>query len=556
MTNKIFRSSFITSVLAVLASIILIMGVLYNFFEGQLINELENEARLAEYALKNGDSSFFENFSDSVERITLISGDGRVLEDTMAKPEEMENHADREEVREALKYGSGTNVRYSKTLTEKTIYYARKTEDGKVLRVSTTQYSVITILLSLMQPFIVVMVIAFAISLLLSSRVSKKLIEPINNIDFDNPENCETYEELSPFLLKIAKQKKIISSQIEEARQFREEFRLITENMSEGFLVIDNNFKLLSHNAAALKLLNAGESCENVLELNRSSDFREAVNSALAGKRHENTLQLDDRTYNLIANPVFEQERVIGAVIVIIDVTETAKRETMRREFTANISHELKTPLTSISGFAELMKSGGMDETTVIDFSSSIYKEAQRLISLVSDIIKISELDGDVSHFEWEKADLYELSENAISTLKNSAEKKNVSINIIGGHAGVFGVRQILEEMIYNLCDNAIKYNRDGGTVDVIINTTDMNSSISVRDTGIGIPLQQQERVFERFYRVDKGRSKAEGGTGLGLSIVKHGAACHNAEISLESTVGSGTTITITFKRVSLKATV
>lgn len=556
MTNKIFRSSFITSVLAVLASIILIMGVLYNFFEGQLIKELESEARLAEYALKSGDSSFFENFSDSVERITLISGDGRVLEDTMAKPEEMENHADREEVREALKYGSGTNVRYSKTLTEKTIYYARKTEDGKVLRVSTTQYSVITILLSLMQPFIVVMVIAFAISLLLSSRVSKKLIEPINNIDFDNPENCETYEELSPFLLKIAKQKKIISSQIEEARQFREEFRLITENMSEGFLVIDNNFKLLSHNAAALKLLNAGESCENVLEINRTSDFREAVNSALAGKRHENTLQLDDRTYNLIANPVFEQERVIGAVIVIIDVTETAKRETMRREFTANISHELKTPLTSISGFAELMKSGGMDEATVIDFSSSIYKEAQRLISLVSDIIKISELDGDVSHFEWEKADLYELSENVISTLKNSAEKKNVSINIIGGHAGVFGVRQILEEMIYNLCDNAIKYNRDGGTVDVIINTTDMTSSISVRDTGIGIPLQQQERVFERFYRVDKGRSKAEGGTGLGLSIVKHGAACHNAEISLESTVGSGTTITITFKRVSLKATV
>lgn len=556
MTNKIFRSSFITSVLVVLASIILIMGVLYNFFESQLIKELESEAKLAEYALKSGDSSFFESFSNSGERITLISGDGRVLADTAAKAEEMENHADREEVREAMQYGSGTNVRYSKTLTEKTIYYAKKTEDGRVLRVSTTQYSVATILLSLMQPFIVVMVIAFAISLLLSSRVSKKLIEPINNIDFDNPEKCETYEELSPFLLKIAKQKKTISSQIKEARQLREEFRLITENMSEGFLVIDNNFKLLSHNAAALKLLNAEEICENVLELNRTGDFREAVSGALGGKRHENTLQLDDRTYNLIANPVFERERVIGAVIVIIDVTETAKREMMRREFTANISHELKTPLTSISGFAELMKSGGMDEAIVIDFSSSIYKEAQRLISLVSDIIKISELDGDVSHFEWEKSDLYELAENVISTLKNSAEKKNVSINLIGGHAGVFGVRQILEEMIYNLCDNAIKYNKDGGTVDIIINTTDMTASISVRDTGIGIPQQQQDRVFERFYRVDKGRSKAEGGTGLGLSIVKHGAACHNAEISLESTVGCGTTVTITFKRVSLKSAV
>ncbi|MGN0180307.1 MAG: ATP-binding protein [Monoglobaceae bacterium] len=556
MTNKIFRSSFFTSVLVVLASIILIMGVLYNFFESQLIKELESEAKLAEYALKNGDTSFFDGFSDSEKRITLIAEDGRVLADTGAKAEDMENHADREEVKEALQYGSGTNMRYSKTLTEKTIYYARKTEDGRVLRISTTQYSVLTILLSLMQPFIVVLVIALILSFILSSRVSKKLIEPINDIDLDNPEKCETYEELSPFLLKIAKQKKTISSQIKEARQLREEFRLITDNMSEGFLVIDSNFKLLSHNAAALRLLEAEESCENVLELNRTSDFREAVSNALGGKRHENTLQLGDRTYDLIANPVFEREKVIGAVIVIIDVTETAKRETMRREFTANISHELKTPLTSISGFAELMKSGGMDEATVIDFSSSIYKEAQRLISLVSDIIKISELDGDVSHFEWEKSDLHELAENVISTLKNSAEKKNVSINLIGGHAGVFGVRQILEEMIYNLCDNAIKYNKDGGTVDVIINTTDMTASVSVRDTGIGIPPQQQDRVFERFYRVDKGRSKAEGGTGLGLSIVKHGAACHNAEISLESTVGCGTTVTITFKRVSLKTTV
>lgn len=556
MTNKIFRSSFFTSVLVVLASIILIMGVLYNFFESQLIKELESEAKLAEYALKNGDTGFFDGFSDSEKRITLIAEDGRVLTDTGAKAEEMENHADREEVKDALQYGNGTNMRYSKTLTEKTIYYARKTEDGRVLRISTTQYSVLTILLSLMQPFIVVLVIALILSFILSSRVSKKLIEPINDIDLDNPEKCETYEELSPFLLKIAKQKKTISSQIKEARQLREEFRLITDNMSEGFLVIDSNFKLLSHNAAALRLLEAEESCENVLELNRTSDFREAVSNALGGKRHENTLQLGGRTYDLIANPVFEREKVIGAVIVIIDVTETAKRETMRREFTANISHELKTPLTSISGFAELMKSGGMDEATVIDFSASIYKEAQRLISLVSDIIKISELDGDVSHFEWEKSDLHELAENVISTLKNSAEKKNVSINLIGGHAGVFGVRQILEEMIYNLCDNAIKYNKDGGTVDVIINTTDMTASVSVRDTGIGIPPQQQDRVFERFYRVDKGRSKAEGGTGLGLSIVKHGAACHNAEISLESTVGRGTTVMITFKRVSLKTTV
>lgn len=549
LTNKIFRSSFFTSVFAVLVSLILIMGVLYNFFEGQLIQELKSEAKLSEYALGNGDASFIKDFLDINKRITLIAEDGTVIEDSRVDAKDMENHADREEVKEALEYGSGTNVRYSETLTEKTIYYAKKMSDGRVLRISTTQYSVLTILLGLIYPFIIILVIVFALSLFLSLKVSKKLIEPINNIDLDNPETCEAYDELSPFLLKIAKQKKTISSQIKEEQQLREEFRLITENMSEGFLVVDKNFKLLSYNTAALKLLNADENCENVLEINRTGDFRESIISALEGKHHENKLLLDEKTYNLIANPVFENDRVIGAVIVIIDITETMRRELMRREFTANVSHELKTPLTSISGFAELMKAGGIDENTVVDFSSSIYKEAQRLINLVSDIIKISKLDENEACFEWDNTDLYEISENVISTLKNSAEKKNIKVNLIGGHEVIFGVADILEEMIYNLCDNAIKYNKDGGTVDVIINASLDTVTVSVRDTGIGIPKQQQDRVFERFYRVDKSRSNKEGGTGLGLSIVKHGAICHNAELSLESNVGKGTTVTILFKR-------
>lgn len=549
MTSKIFRSVFFTSVLTLLASLVLVLGVLFGAFENQIEKELKSEAGYIAYTIENGDMDFFNRFSDSGKRVTLIDPNGEVIADTEADAGKMDNHSDREEVKEALKDGSGTNVRYSKTLTEKTVYYAQRLSNGTVLRVSTTQYTIITIILGLLQPLIFVLVIAMALSLFLSSKVSKRLVKPINSIDLDNPENCDTYDELSPLLHKIINQNRTIARQIEKARQVQEEFRLITENMSEGFLVIDKNTKILSYNSAALKLLDAEKAEDNVLTLNRTSGFIDAVTTALDGRRAENAMLHGDRTYNLIANPVFNNGEVIGAVIVIIDVTETAKREAMRREFTANVSHELKTPLTSISGFAELMKAGGIPEETVVDFSTSIYTEAQRLITLVTDIIKISELDEKSDRHDWEKVNLYELSRDVIKRLKISAEKKNVSFTLNGGDAEVYGVRQILDEMVYNLCDNAIKYNKEGGRVSVSVKDSDKGVTLSVSDTGIGIPQTQQSRIFERFYRVDKSRSKAEGGTGLGLSIVKHGAIYHNAEISVESEIGKGTKMTILFKK-------
>lgn len=549
MTSKIFRSVFFTSVLTLLASLVLVLGVLFGAFENQIEKELKSEAGYIAYTIENGDMDFFNRFSDSGKRVTLIDPNGEVIADTEADAGKMDNHSDREEVKEALKDGSGTNVRYSKTLTEKTVYYAQRLSNGTVLRVSTTQYTIITIILGLLQPLIFVLVIAMALSLFLSSKVSKRLVKPINSIDLDNPENCDTYDELSPLLHKIINQNRTIARQIEKARQVQEEFRLITENMSEGFLVIDKNTKILSYNSAALKLLDAEKAEDNVLTLNRTSGFIDAVTTALDGRRAENAMLHGDRTYNLIANPVFNSGEVIGAVIVIIDVTETAKREAMRREFTANVSHELKTPLTSISGFAELMKAGGIPEETVVDFSTSIYTEAQRLITLVTDIIKISELDEKSDRHDWEKVNLYELSRDVIKRLKISAEKKNVSFTLNGGDAEVYGVRQILDEMVYNLCDNAIKYNKEGGRVSVSVKDSDKGVTLSVSDTGIGIPQTQQSRIFERFYRVDKSRSKAEGGTGLGLSIVKHGAIYHNAEISVESEIGKGTKMTILFRK-------
>ncbi len=549
MTNKIFRSVFFTSVLTLAAGLVLAFGVLFGAFEDRIEKELKSEAGYIAYSVENGDTDFFSKFSGSDKRVTLIAANGDVIADTQAAASDMDNHADREEVKDALKYGSGTKVRYSETLTEKTIYYAQRLSDGNVLRVSTTQYTIVTIILGLMQPMIIVLVIAMALSFFLSSKVSKKLIQPINSIDLNNPENSDTYEELSPLLHKIINQRRTIDGQIEKAKQVQEEFKLITENMSEGFLVIDKNAKLLSYNSAALKLLDASAAEDNVLTLNRTSGFIDAVSNALKGRHAENTMLHADRTYNLIANPVFDKESVIGAVIVIIDVTETAKREAMRREFTANVSHELKTPLTSISGFAELMKSGGIPEETVVDFSNSIYTEAQRLISLVSDIIKISELDEKDNRLDRESVNLYELAAEVINRLKPAAEKKNIGFMLKGGDAETFGVRNIIDEMIYNLCDNAIKYNKNGGSVTVTVNNDGDKAKISVKDTGIGIPKTQQDRIFERFYRVDKSRSKAEGGTGLGLSIVKHGAMYHNADISVESEIEKGTAMTIAFNK-------
>ena len=550
MNSKIFRSNFITSLLVLIVTIVLIFGVLFEYFETQLTNELGSEADYIAHAIENDGVSYINNFKNDKKRITLIDENGVVIADTSANESELDNHSDRDEVKKAMKDGSGTSVRYSDTLMEKTIYYAVRLDDGNILRVSTTQQSIIVILLGLMYPILIVLVIALIITVILSYRVSKSIINPINSLDLEHPENNDTYEELTPLLKKISLQKRHINEQVRTAEQKQEEFRLITENMTEGFLVIDNQANLLTYNSAALKLLDITDVQEGtVLMLNRTKGFRDTVQKVLAGEHSESTISIDDKHYNLIANPVYENEHVIGAVIVILDVTEYTNREKMRSEFTSNVSHELKSPLTSISGFAEIMMAGDVSGDTVVDFSKTIYKEAQRLISLVSDIIKISELDEKNTGFEQEPVELFELSKSVTERMKPVAEKRNITLNVLGGTAKVMGVSKILEEMIENLVDNAVKYNKDNGTVDVIVTSSDNTCELVVRDTGIGIPQSEQSRVFERFYCVDKSHSKLVGGTGLGLSIVKHGAMFHDAQIKLESTEGKGTSISLIFNK-------
>ena len=556
MNKKIFHSSLLTVCLVLAATIALIMGLLFHFFEKQIQKELVNEAGFLAHALENEGAGYFDSFDNKNNRlagnnrITWIDENGTVLFDSRADVSELDNHADRDEIKTAMKEGKGMSTRYSKTLTEKTVNYAIRLSDGSILRVSTEQYTVVTILMGMLQPILFIMFVALILTLVLSARVSKAIIEPINKLDLEIPENNDTYEELTPLLRKIADQKETIGEQLADARKKQKEFNLITENMSEGFLVIDADANLLTYNSAALNLLEITPPADrSVLLFCRAKEFRGVISDVLSGIKAENTMVREERSYSLIANPVYEKESVIGAVVVILDITEREKRDMLRREFTANVSHELKTPLTSISGFAELMKAGDVLENDVTDFSKSIYDEAQRLITLVNDIIKISELDGQSIPYEKETVDLYELSKEVIGRLEKEADKKNITFHLIGGRAEIIGVHKILEEMLYNLCDNAIKYNKENGTVDVLVNQTGDGVNVIVRDTGIGIPISHQDRVFERFYRVDKSHSKKVGGTGLGLAIVKHGALYHHAKLSLESTVDVGTVVTIAFSK-------
>lgn len=548
MTKKIFRSFLLTALLTLAVSMLFVFGILYQYFEEQLISELKSKAVYISHAVESEGADYLESIGDIGERVTLIAPDGTVIADTEANAADMENHLERNEVKQALTSGSGTSVRYSDTLTEKIIYYAVKTPDGNILRVSVKHYTVITILLGLVQPILLTLLIAAALCFVLSSRLSKSIVKPINSLDLDEPENNDAYEELAPLLRKISRQKKVIDEQLRTAKQKQEEFRLITENMSEGFLVINQKRNVLTYNSAALRLLGISEApAGDVLAINRSSPFRSAVERALSGERSENEMAFGESSYSIIANPVFAEKEIIGAVIVIPDITERVQREQLRREFTANVSHELKTPLTSISGFAELMMNG-VPPNDAKDFSKSIYDEARRLITLVGDIIKLSELDEGSERFEREQVDLRELAESVAKRLKLAAENKNVTVTVTG-NAQINGVRKVLDEMIFNLCDNAVKYNKDGGSADVVISsdTETHTVTLTVRDTGIGIPAYAQSRVFERFYRVDKGRSKSAGGTGLGLAIVKHGAACHNAQIRLKSEENKGTEISVIF---------
>ena len=463
----------------------------------------------------------------------------------------MENHNDREEIQEAQDNRLGTATRYSSTLAEQTLYSARRLSDGTVIRLASSQRTVWLLLLAMVQPILVILVLALLLSAVLASQLSRRIIRPIAELDLEHPEDCDAYDELAPLLTRVKRQNDTIKQQLGQLQQKQTEFSALTENMSEGFLLLDRQGHVLSHNSGALRLLGAEEPVGevNALFLNREEHFRQAVDEVLEGRRSRQVLQMNGRCCQLLANPVWEDGEPAGAVLVLMDVTEQEKREELRREFTANVSHELKTPLTAISGIAEIMQGGMVKPEDIRDFAGDIYQEARRLIALVEDILRLSQLDEGAENLEREPVELLSLSQEVARRLETAARSAGVSVEVRGTPVQVQGVRRVLDEMIYNLCENAIKYNRTGGRVTLTVGQGAEGPEVTVADTGIGIPSEDQSRVFERFYRVDKSHSKEIGGTGLGLSIVKHGALLHNAQIYLNSQVDRGTSIRLSFPK-------
>ena len=544
MTSKIFRSTVFVAVVVLLCSLGIVMGVLYNHFTGVQVAQLKDELSLAVTGTEQYGNAFLENVEADRFRVTWIDTDGTVLFDTQVDQNTMENHADREEIREAFATGSGSAVRNSSTLTEQTYYEARRLTDGTVLRISANQASAWALMMDLLWPIILIAVLAIGLSALLARRMAKNIVEPMNKLDLEHPLSNNTYEELSPLLRRINQQHLQIDAQMRKLQRKTDEFIQITSHMQEGLVVLDKETHIRSINSAAMKIFEAEESCvgSSFFQINRSNALRQALNDALDRGHGSAVLELEGKAYRFDMSSIQSDGNLLGAVILAVDVTESQNAEQMRREFSANVSHELKTPLQGIIGSAELLESGMVKAEDNPRFVGHIRKEASRLVNLIEDIIRLSQLDEGVA-LPAESVDLLTLAEEVKAILLPSAEEKNVSISISGEGFSVVGVHRMLQEIIYNLCDNAIKYNVPGGSVTIHAE----NNRLVVRDTGIGIPPEHQSRIFERFYRVDKSHSKASGGTGLGLSIVKHAAAYHGAEITLESTPGKGTMISIQF---------
>ena len=529
-----------------------VMGILYSNFDGQMRKELSKEAAYLAYGVEQQGVDYLKNIKDKSARITYIDQDGTVLFDNEADVSEMKNHSDRTEFQKAEKYGAGESSRYSDTLSEKTIYYALRLKDGTVLRVSGTQDSVLALVENLIFPLCGLLCLMLILSGIMASAISKRIVKPINELDLESPKENQIYEELSPLLSKIHRQNREIQNQLELAKQQQEEFSLITENMQEGLIVIDKYTMILSANSSAWNLFHMDRvrQGESVYCLDREEEFRHAIEQVLSGEHTELVLKLNGSDIQLIANPVIRDKKTEGAVVLLVNVTEKLERESLRREFSANVSHELKTPLTSISGFAEIMQGGLVKNEDIPKFAGRIYKESQRLLQLVEDVIQISQLDEEKTSYVWEPVDVYQVCKNAFESLKEKAKRLNVHLYICGERMKMEAVRTLLEEAIYNVCDNAIKYNRNDGSVSVFLTQTAQEIQIVVKDTGVGIPKEDQNRVFERFYRVDKSHSKEIGGTGLGLSIVKHAVGALKGSVILRSEEGNGTEICMKFPKV------
>ena len=550
MTKKIFRSTLLVAVCALLASLVLIMGCLYDYFAGLQSQALRDELTLAASGVSQGGENYLDTIDSNRYRLTWIAPDGTVFYDTQADAKTMENHAAREEVQQALTTGEGESSRYSQTLLEKTIYVAKRMDDGSVLRICVSRQTLAVLLLGMLQPVLVILLAAVIFSALLAKRLSRRIVEPLNAIDLDHPLEAKAYDEIAPLLGRINRQHEQIDDQLRELQRKTDEFTHITQSMPEGLVLLDNKNVILSINPSASKLFSAQAGCvgQNFLTLDRSTDVSQAIDRARETGHSETRVELSGRIYQFDISRIESAGEKIGAVLLCFDITERETAEQARREFTANVSHELKTPLQGIIGSAELIENGMVKPEDMPRFIGHIRTEAQRLVALIADIIRLSQLDEGVE-MPMENVELLSLAGEVAEDLRAAADKASVTITTDGQSSIVFGVRRLLYEMLYNLCDNAIKYNRPGGSVRIHVENREQEAAISVLDTGIGIAPEHQSRIFERFYRVDKSHSKASGGTGLGLSIVKHAAMYHGGKVALESEPGRGTEIRVTLPK-------
>ncbi len=549
MTKRIFRSICLVTLGIFLASVTLFLFVLYDYFGSVQKEQLRIQTELASHAVANEGGKYFDGLDTTRYRITWVGADGNVLYDNRSDPDEMENHLEREEIKQALATGTGESSRYSVTLMERSLYCAKKLPDGSVIRLSVSQNTLLTLLLGMIQPVCVIMVFAVILSLVLASRLSKRIVKPLNTLDLEQPSDGQGYDELAPLLHRIDSQQRQIRYQKEELDRKQKEFEAITENMTEGILLLDPKGNVLEINPAAKRIFGTDSSCigQHLLSVNRDPRISGLLSGMESGSRDERTVELAGGRYQLRLSPVKNGETLSGSVLLAIDVTEKEKAEQMRREFTANVSHELKTPLHTIAGSAELLANGIVREQDRMEFYTRMQGEAQRMIRLVEDIIRLSHLDEGADDMKREKVDLFALAKETVSSLQTEAENAGTTMTLEGEPAVIEGIPQLLQSVVFNLCDNAIKYNREHGSVNVTVKTEGGHAVLAVADTGIGIPPEHRERIFERFYRVDKSRSKQLGGTGLGLSIVKHAARLHHAKIDLQSTENQGTTVTVTF---------
>lgn len=548
MTKRIFRATLLVGVAVLIASLALVMGVLYSYFGRVQESQLRDELSLAAVGVeKNGTDYLAELHSDQY-RITWLRADGVVIYDTQADAETMENHAQRQEVRQALATGEGESSRYSSTLLQKTVYYARLLPDGTVLRLSAVRVTAGVLILNMLQPILLVLAAALILSGVLAGRLARRITEPLNRLDLEHPLENDTYEELAPLLRRMEHQRRQIDQQMGELRQRSEEFDQITGSMNEGLVLLDEAGTILSINPAARRLLDADGDCvgQDFLTVDRDVTMSDALRQAAEQGHSEFRGERNGREYQFDVTRIQTEGRTAGTVLLVFDVTERAFAERNRREFTANVSHELKTPLQGIIGSAELLENGMVKQEDVPRFVGHIRAEAQRLVTLIGDIIRLSQLD-EGEPMPTESVELLAVAREAAENLRSAAEAKRVTVDVTGQPASVSGVRRLLYEIVFNLCDNAIKYNNEGGRVEVEVACEGGTAAVTVRDTGIGIPPEHQSRVFERFYRVDKSHSKASGGTGLGLSIVKHAVQYHHGAIQLKSEVGKGTEIRVTF---------